>query len=503
MEMPAIENNKKTEGKLLVNKENLLFKSNEEVTEAFSRSMDDLSDYTLEQIRNEEIDLYKKTVKSTLGFDPEINAKNDPFFKVAGVSIEKVSIEKHDVLAKTMPDKTVVSATTSLISKEYFKELKDLRKEKSINGVMLAGTKQLEDGRKVSLGFFDPIMVNKKRNWELLFGFSHFRDKFHPTMSGFNQGTIVLEEEPLAQIRQNSESKNIATKLQEMATWFNHDLISHTAFLPGGANSADSVILAAGGNESLTRDFNNTPIQDASVSSSVFAGELWSLNFHQSVFEEFVSERPAIMRYIRSHMNSYLHSVEKATAGISDRELAEDTKEYLMKAYAFGFFRLISPERFATDPLFKEIHDAYPDLADLGTQEDKVREFAFGEKGMLQKDSIDSKFTPHAELFKTFTGSFEQAKLFDEMRGKLTESLDPLGTQLTSSERREYTELLNKVDPNLVWTILCDNIDNIDELPAAVIKYHLSSAIECLLEEGTTRDTFIEKLEEKLLSPSN
>ncbi len=75
-----------------------MFKTNQEVTKALEQGAEEIFSHDAQEVRREQLRLYKELVKNTLGHDIDKNPERDPFFNVAGVPIEKVYLEKHDLL---------------------------------------------------------------------------------------------------------------------------------------------------------------------------------------------------------------------------------------------------------------------------------------------------------------------------------------------------------------------------------------------------------------------
>ena len=502
--MAAIEK-KKEEPKLLINKLDVLFKSNQETSSLLAQAVQQVSGYAkVDDVRKEQVALYTDTVKNVLGIDPVVMKDRDPFYRAAGVDIEDVTLKKHELLGEEYKTTGVVSATTLLLSKEYFQELKKFKTER-FQGGKIYGYKGIavldQELKYASLNLFDPIMVNQKRNWDLLFGFTTLQNNDELKSNGivFRQGTLMLHDEPLKAIQQSQECKNISHKLEEMATWFNHDLVSHSSFLPGhSAEVLDNTILQLGKKYDLIDAFDDIKGAGEQGFGSAFAGELWSLNFHESVFQEFVAQRPAIMRYMRAHLDSYARSIEKAVSTLSDKEFARDTREYMLKAYAFCFFRLIDPKKFATDPIFKDLQSKYPHLADLGLSEEQTRNFTFGEKGLVTDNAGEKRFIPHKKVFKEFTDSFESAKAFGGMKDRIHEALVNKDVKLTQQEKEQYREFIKKLDNKSAAIFILNLIEDWDIFDSWLVGANLDTAIDCLLDEKTTQKRFTHLLAQRI-----
>lgn len=204
----------------------------------------------------------------------------------------------------------------------------------------------------------------------------------------------------------SSEKENIAKKLQEILTWFNHDLVAHGTFFP--TKGIDENIIRSGDNNIAEIFEHRTNTLQDDVFKSAFAGELWSLNLHESIYKRFIEQRPAIARFLRAHLDNYIRSVEIVVKDIIDTSFAEDVKNYLLKVYSFGFFRLVDPKDFKEQELFLKIRNNYSKLPDLGNKEDSARKFTFGEQGLIGEHKGKTSFIPHEKVFQLFTESFEK-----------------------------------------------------------------------------------------------
>ncbi len=217
-----------------------------------------------------------------------------------------------------------------------------------------------------------------------------------------------------------------------------------------------------------------------------------------------MTERPAVLRYLRAHLDNYTRSVESATTDISDKKLAQDVKDYLLKAYSFGFFRLVNPKDFHEKVEFETLRNKYPKLDELGIEEDKVREFTFGEKGLIKIEGEQKSFIPHSEVFDQFVGSFEAAKRLQILVKNLGVSLQGDPSVLMPSER----EYLGKVLQNYHFYELISLIKgcNIDiskfEKGSGTLYAYLSKdaevVIAILVDPQTTTKNFYEKVTQKI-----
>lgn len=495
-----IEKNKSIEPKFLLNKFNGLLKSNEEINKSFYEGAEQIFSESTDDVRKEQLRLYKEFTKNVLGEDIVNEPEKDPFFQVAGVPIEKVYLDKWEDM-EHYEVSAVFVPTTTLLSGNYL--LESSLKNRFINvDEQNAYLERIEGDIKYDISLFDPVFLNKKREWLLQFGFITFEKRENNTR--INEGLFVLEPGVIELIEKNSESENISQKLQEILTWFNHDLISHGTFLPR-EGSRDSDILLAGGKNKLKESFANESVMKEGAFSSAFAGELWSLNFHESVFQKIVEERPAVMRYLRAHLDNYARSVEIAVKDIPNAELAHDVKEYLLKAYAFGFFRLINPKDFDTKPEFKDLKGKYPELADLGIEEEKTREYTFGEQGLLSIEKDGKRFIPHSEVFADFTESFDDAKEFRLLIRNLNESLHSGTSTIFPSERQKLRKILKGFTPGSLAELVQNKLNlNVDEFGGDYFERYQfliknSKVVKTvLLDEGTTNQNFAKRIKKQV-----
>ncbi|MDB4983938.1 MAG: hypothetical protein JWM20_117 [Patescibacteria group bacterium] len=482
---------KEIEPKFLVNRFNGMFKTNAEVTEALHQAVEEIFSHEDQEVRREQLRLYKDLVKNTLGHDIDINPERDPFFSVAGVPIEKVYLEKYNLLSFNEDDSQnnfILPPTTLLLSGDYFAEMSE------------HGQKFFEEGDKkhIDFNFFDPVIVNEKRDWIMQFGFSNFKEA--GKNFEFSEGSFVFEPEVLNTIKDSPQSGDIAKKLQEMLTWFNHDLTAHGTFLPSDRNADARITLSSKKSGHLHDTFRNFDIANEDTFGSAFAGELWSLNLHESIFQEFVAERPAILRYLRMHVDKYARSVEGAVSPVHDAELSNDIKEYLLKAYAFGFFRLVNPADYATNPEFEAIRARYPNLADLGPKEDHVRKFTFGTEGLVKQDR--KTFIPHSEVFSAFSGSFENVAVMKEFMAKLVGHFNE-GEKMSKEDEQKIRPYLKQMSGKALFTFLMDTLNipvNIEfgnrtyEEKVTFFEKNSGEVVNCLFEEGTTAKNFSKRI---------
>ncbi len=258
-----LEKKKSIEPKFLLNRFNGLFESNKEVTENLIKGAHEMLDCDSQVLRQEELRLYKELTSNVLGEDFTLNPEKDPFFKVAKVPIEKVYVEKHDIFEVKERD-VVLLPTTILLSGNYFLEQDSVRgttgtDNKEHFNDEVRTNKKLENGREIDFQFFDPIKMNNERDWVMQFGFGSFEqcNITGEIIKMIGEATVVLEPGVVDSIRNSKESKNIAKKLQEILTWFNHDLTAHGTLLTG--IDVDKQILQAGG-KNIGEIFDNRNI---------------------------------------------------------------------------------------------------------------------------------------------------------------------------------------------------------------------------------------------------
>lgn len=495
-----IEKKKNIEPKFLLNKFNGLFKSNEEVAKMLSEGAQEMLTESSQDIRKEQLRLYKEFVKNILGEEIGSDPEKDPFFQVAGIPIEKAYLDKHDLI-ETKKD-FVFTATTLVLSGDYFLDQDELFVYDDNFSGSIRTEKKLEHGNQCNFDLFDPLVINKYRDWLMQFGFSYFKES-DKSSRDIGNGVIIIEPGVLDLVASSGESENISKKIQEILTWFNHDLVAHGTFLPSA--HSDRTILQSTGNQKLIDIFSNSSVIKEHSFDSAFAGELWSLNFHESVFQKIVAERPSVVRYLRAHLDSYVRSVERAVKDISNKDLATDVQDYLLKVYAFGFFRLINPKDFNTRPEFADLKNKYPDLSNLGHEEDSVREFTFGEQGMVSFEKGEKKFIPHSELFAEFVDSFEHVQEFELLITNLHESLHGGTATLFPSERKKLQKLLKGFNPNnfadFVVERMAVNIKSLGDnyfSRIAFLKKHFGIAKTVLLDEKTTNKNFAQRLKKQV-----
>lgn len=377
---------------LILNHFNGLFKDNTTITQNLIAGGKELFSKDSQEIRREQLGLYKKFVKNILHIDIDANPDQDPFFKVAKTPLQQVYVDKHDMINTAHLDEDdILLPSIMMISGNYLTET-DNDNYGSYENIKLA------------FRLFDPVMMNSKRDWIMHFGFLNLEDESNTKLRRvLAEGCIILEPEvveTMKEVMSEEEKIQFEKKIQEVKTWFNHDMTAHGTYLPG-INSDNEILSVTNNNqkESFRKEF-----LDESYSSA-FAGELWSLNLQHSIFKEFVKERPSIMRYFAMHLNGYIDLVNQITEKIPNKELAADCNEYLLKVYAFSYFRLVDPGIYKTDPLFSDISSNYPDLPDLGPEEESIREYIFNEPGLY--DSTNKEYVPHEKVFSNFTELFK------------------------------------------------------------------------------------------------
>jgi hypothetical protein len=392
-----------TKQELILNHFNGLFKDNATITQNLFTGGKELFLKDSQEIRREQLGLYKKFVKDVLHVDIDENSDQDPFFKVAKTPLQQVYIDKHDMINTSHFDRDyILLPSTMILSGNYLAETNENNNIKHEN-------------IRLSFDLFDPVVINSKRDWIMHFGFLNLEDRSNAKLRRvLAEGCIVLEPEVVEIMKEvmNEEEKNqFEKKIQEVKTWFNHDMTAHGTYLPR-INSDDEILSVTNNNQ---KELFRKEFLDDSYNSA-FAGELWSLNLHHSIFKEFIKERPSIMRYFATHMNGYINLVDQITEKINNKEFAMDCKQYLLKVYAFSYFRLIDPTIYKTDPLFNDINSNYPDLPNLGSEEESIRKYIFSEPGLY--DSINKEYIPHEKIFSDFTELFKNVPEMTAIKDK-------------------------------------------------------------------------------------
>jgi len=429
----SIRGKQESKQELILNHFNGLFKDNEVVTQNLVAGIKELKDKDSQKIRREQLDIYRDFVKKILGHNIDKNPEQDPFFKVTQVPIEKVYLEKHDIVNKDkIGTNKLLLSSTMILSGNYFYELTNLR-------TLLAS-----EDIKVTFELLDPNLINNEKDWIMHFGFLNFTSSAENLERMISEALIILEPEvvdALREVMSNQEMLDLEKKLKEIKTWFNHDLTAHGTYLPRN-NDVDQQIIASHKN-----NYNEIFKSEFLVDSyeSAFTGELWSLNLHQSIFQEFVKDRPAIFKFLAKHLSQYISTVDQIIEKIPENKPRNDYKDYLLKVYAFCFFRLINPEIYANDPMFKDIFDQYPNLANLGNNEEKIREYIYTQPGMY--DSKKGNYIHHKKIFKEFTDSFQALEEIKPIEEKIKKHiiLKTEKTDITEDEIEKYANyLINK-----------------------------------------------------------
>lgn len=497
----TIEKKENKQESFLFDNYNALFKSGAEITKDFTEGAQQMLENSGDNLRNHAARIYHQFVKNIVGD----NGDRDPFLQVAGVSFDKVYLDKHKgrMFGEYQLD-DVILPSTMLISGEYLLEPRFMHVVKNKDSLAMTTMEKLPGTDiEAKLNFFDPVTINQKRDWILQFGFIDFSVPFYKKKQGPNihQGCLAFEPEVIHAIKDTPESQVISQKLQEILTWFNHDLVAHGTFLASFADR-DQELLWFGGKKSLNKTFRKeaSQLEKGQAFSSAFAGELWSLNFHQSLFQQFVKERPAIMRKLRMHLDSYIRSVERSVDQIKNEDLKNDVKDYLLKAYAFGFFRIINPEEFRHGEFFQEIASQYPHLPDLGVEEDKAREYAFGLEGMVNiTEKGERTYIPHSEIYSEFVDTFKNGEVFSKIGRRLKESLKHGRIKLNIDETRTMEKIMSNIPPDYLsrfikeWVFLGEDNKRRNKI-FDLIEKNPQKAVRCLLAPGTTRDNYVSRL---------
>ncbi len=408
---------KKTDS-LKVNDLNLLFDSVATIEKKLLDASLEFQKLSSNEVRDIEINLYYKFVSDVLKIKSGEISDKDPFTKITGVPIsrfykDKASIEYPVAKPEDHDRKMIFSPTTTLI------RIENEQIEKNKDGSDREDKRTYIDYDDVAKSiFFDPIEINKDRGWNIKFGFLEFNTQSDDYR--FMNGVFGLEKDVVRILKNSEEGEEISKKLNEILVWFNHDLVSHATFLPTRTDDTELLIRsnrkeAVDLNRSFGKEAKN--IGDGQEFNTAFAGELWSLNLHQDIFQEIVKDRPAVMRFLRAHFDKYTRLVEDSAKKIKDSKLAEDYKEYMLKAYSFGFFRLVNPQIYTDSIEFADLHEKYPDVYDLGSAEDKVRKYAFGESG-LSIDTEDGKEgrMPHKKIFEIFEESLKDNETLNKAK---------------------------------------------------------------------------------------
>jgi len=501
---------------LKINSMNLLFDETKTIEKKINDASEEARKLTGGELREREMKIYHDMVSSVLKIEKdEINEK-DPFFKVTGIPLRRVYVEKANIqypIEKSSEwqteeedeedrenrKKVIIAPTTILLRLENEEDEKD-----SEGNIREGGNKIIPYGDSAYAGFFDPIQVNKDREWSIKYGFMELNisNPDHRLMSG----VFGIERDVVKILEESLEGKEISNKLNEMMIWFNHDLVAHGTFLTG--RSTDSAHLGRSERQEsqMLDDIFRVSAEDlgtGEVFKTAFAGELWSLNLHQSIFKEFIESRPSVMRYLRAHFDAYMRLVEASAKKLPDHFLAADYKDYLLKAYGFGFFRLIDPHVFESSTEFDELHKKYPNAYKMGNAENEVRKYVFGEEGLpINKGKNTEKRMPHKRLFEIFDQSLKDNEIFNEARGyfekntpipgSLRENLFALYARLESDNlKRELEFMIERsidLEQIVVNPITSENI----KLISLLSKYH-EIVFDLLIIQGVLKEDFVEE----------
>ncbi len=419
------EENKKQEN--ILNNFNGLFKNNDVIAQQLKDGANEIFSQNLQEVRKSQLKIYSDFVKNILGHDIEKKPEKDPFFKVAGVPITKVFLDKYELLKYNTQkeNELTILANTLLLSGNFLFNDLDVFEGKDNTQI------------RAHFELFDPIVMNERKDWIMHFGFLNFRKQNENDSESAAQGVIIMEPEVLERISlimNQAEQQLFQKKLQEIKNWFNHDLTAHGTYLP--SRRLDKDILETdkiGDVKRFEKEFINEGYESA------FTGELWSLNFHRTLFDEFVKERPAILRFIAKHAADYLSFVKEICNRIPNEQDQEDCFDYLKKVYAFCFFRLINPKQFASDEVFKSLYDRYPDFPDVGSNEEAIRDFIFSENGLY--DSEQKKYIPHDVVFGNFVDSFNSFEKINGLLNSINNQLD--SNQKIALSKENFSILLN------------------------------------------------------------
>lgn len=411
---------------------NLLKDTPEEQANRLAFFVEKFRKFDLEDTREEFVKEYQSFVRSVIKDDNEDFSVIDPYEFVTGKKFEdmfKRSNERWLASEQTFAPYTLITSNNSLVDNNYSPAPEHIRFNISGNAKPL----HFDSGAELGFGF---ISTKLEDDTTLAFG------------------TLVLEDTVVSAVNSFPEFEKIHYKLQQLGVWFNHDVTAHATLMP---EQSQRDYISVHWSMSKAQEFadffyqRNFQYQDRSV----FAGEFWSMSLQSDIYKRIVEQRPAVGRFMRMHLNTYMRDLEQLTSHISDRESRSDCFDYLQKAYAFMFLRLIDPELLLGQEAFTKMKENNPGFFEAPKDELAARENAHHAHGLkFEKDGIVG-YIPHKELVTELAQPLEEMELFEN--GLLSivkgEKSDDVADYIESSEynRRMWFNFIIKNRPELKW----------------------------------------------------
>jgi hypothetical protein len=318
------------------------------------------------RLANMQLQEYQKFLQR-FGFNFTKINDDDPTKKITGHSLK----EWYDLslkIATTNTDKEVNAPIflNQVVVIPFLNEYKD--KDKDVRVHFGEESKMYLDGYRMYT--FNNIKSIVNPNFRLGFGSMHrlqyTKEEVEENRPRVYMAIFCIEPEIAKRLTLNKSSEKILQNLEQIAQLANHDSIAHFSFLPFGSTPQEALLLTTERGAELHDIYAERSSESDRLSDvDTFSGELLSLEWHKRLVAMVLDKSPLAQRVFRLHLRSALDQIdllEKELSVTVDNKEAMETAQYMREAYAYFFFRIITPDTFANDPEWSEIRQKHPDF---------------------------------------------------------------------------------------------------------------------------------------------
>lgn len=411
---------------------NLLEGDEKEQAEKLAEFLEPYRKLSIGEVKESFIDTYHEFIKGVLKGDNKDFSGIDPYEFVTGKKFEEMYRRSNPYIhthEQVFAPFTIIGSTNLT-----FKELGTSAPEHiKFNFNISEPVKFPSSGREISFGFTNTKLENDEN-----------------VNIGF--GTLLLDDEVVSAVREYPELKDVQYKLQQLGVWFNHDMTAHATLMPGGAQREHLYSYWSMTRAKELYEFFNAKTFNYQH-KDVFAGEFWSMSLQSDIYNRIVEQRPAVGRFMRMHLKSYLRSVEALVSHVEDEENRRRYYDYLQKAYAFMFLRLVNPETIFEEGKFKDFKEGNEEFFEAPNYELMARDNAHNAHGLKFETKGEKGFVSHKELVTEIAKPLEEMELFETglTRIRAGGKSDDVANYIRESEynRRTWLHYLIKNCPEL------------------------------------------------------
>lgn len=357
---------------------------------------------------------YQDFVKKVLGrkdLDGEyFDLGLDPYSAVAGETFSKMYLRENKNFDGSDAIFTPRTVLTDLDHTDKYR----IYKSKKVPGL------------EIIKNFFSRINLVEDEefgNIDTTFGFYNANFSGEPFKNNkkiIPMGAVGIDHKVLEESQNHPKEFNpVLDRLSQMSIWFNHDMLSHGSFLPNQNLDRSLNRLQDGdpGHEYYQafgdQNFEYGKKNEDGERDRVFAGELWSMSFQADILNEIERRRPAVGKFLRMHLNSFLRDVDVLAESIQDKKYGKIISEYYKKLYSFMFFRIVNPKVFFQSNVEgnERIKNNREVLENLPDYELSTRESLHGAKGLrVAKEDGYFDYVPHRVFLQTMDSSMEDGE---------------------------------------------------------------------------------------------